>query len=132
MLAADAGVTKTDLDVWKSHVNNVRGNPHLVALNKIDILWDELHDDTVVKKTIARQIDETARALNIDRKLVFPVSAQKGLVAKIKGDPALIARSGLAALEDKLTQDMIPTRHMLIRNRIVHEISGRVESSRAL
>ena len=132
VLAADAGVTKTDLDVWKSHVNNVRGNPHLVALNKIDILWDELHDDTVVKKTIARQIDETARALNIDRKLVFPVSAQKGLVAKIKGDPALIARSGLAALEDKLTQDMIPTRHMLIRNRIVHEISGRVESSRAL
>lgn len=132
VLAADAGVTKTDLDVWKSHVNNVRGNPHLVALNKIDILWDELHDDAAVEKTIGRQIDETARALSIDRKLVFPVSAQKGLVAKIKGDPAMIAKSGLAALEDKLTQDMIPTRHMLIRNRIVHEISGRVESSRAL
>lgn len=132
VLAADAGVTKTDLEVWKSHVNNVRGNPHLVALNKIDILWDELHEDAAVEKTISRQIDETARALSVDRKLVFPVSAQKGLVAKIKGDPAMIAKSGLAALEDKLTQDMIPTRHMLIRNRIVHEISGRVESSRAL
>lgn len=132
VLAADAGVTKTDLEVWKSHVNNVRGNPHLVALNKIDILWDELHDVAAVEKTIGRQIEETARALNIDRKLVFPVSAQKGLVGKIKGDPAMIAKSGLAALEDKLTQDMIPTRHMLIRNRIVHEISGRVESSRAL
>ncbi len=132
VLAADAGVTKTDMEVWKSHVNNIRGNPHLVALNKIDILWDELHDDAAVEKTIGRQIEETARALNIDRKLVFPVSAQKGLVAKIKGDPAMIAKSGLAALEDKLTRDMIPTRHMLIRNRIVHEISGRVESSRAL
>ncbi|MCR4300415.1 MAG: dynamin family protein [Sulfuricaulis sp.] len=132
VLAADAGVTKTDLEVWKSHVNTIRGNPHLVVLNKIDILWDELHDDAVVDKTIARQIEETSRALNIDRKLVFPVSAQKGLVAKIKGDSAMIAKSGLAALEDKLTQDMIPTRHMLIRNRIVHEISGRVESSRAL
>ncbi|HEY5683294.1 MAG TPA: dynamin family protein [Sulfuricaulis sp.] len=132
VLSADAGVTKTDLDVWKSHVNNVRGNPHLVALNKIDILWDELRDDAAVEKTIGRQIEETARALNIDKKLVFPVSAQKGLVAKIKGDPAMIAKSGLAALENKLTQDMIPTRHMLIRNRIVHEISGRVESSRAL
>jgi hypothetical protein len=132
MLAADAGVTKTDLEVWKSHVNTVRGNPHLVALNKIDILWDELHDDAIVDKTIARQIEETSRALNIDRKLVFPVSAQKGLVAKIKGDTAMIAKSGLAALKTKLTQDMIPTRHLLIRNRIVHEISGRVESSRAL
>ena len=132
VLAADAGVTKTDLEVWKSHVNNVRGNPHLVALNKIDILWDELHVDSAVEQTITRQIEETSRALNIDRKLVFPVSAQKGLVAKIKGDTALIAKSGLAALEDKLTQDMIPARHVLIRNRIVHEISGRVESSRAL
>ena len=132
LLAADAGVTRTDLDVWSNHVSTVRGNPHLVVLNKIDILWDELRDDDAVAKTIARQVDETARALHIDRKLIFPVSAQKGLTAKIKGDTALVAKSGLAALEDKLTQDLIPARHALIRNRIVYEISGRVESSRAL
>lgn len=132
VLAADAGVTKTDLDVWSNHVNAVRGNPHLIALNKIDILWDELRDESAVAKAIARQVDETARTLRIDRKLIFPVSAQKGLVAKIKGDVALAAKCGLSTLEDKLTQDLIPTRHMLIRNRIVHEISGRVESSRAL
>jgi predicted GTPase len=132
LLAADAGVTKTDLDVWSNHVSVVKGNPHLVALNKIDILWDELHDDAAVANTIARQAEEVARVLRVDRKSVFPVSAQKGLVAKIKGDAALAAKSGLSALEDKLTQDLIPARHMLIRNRIVHEISGRVESSRAL
>ena len=132
LLAADAGVTKTDLDVWNNHVSVVKGNPHLVALNKIDILWDELHDDARVAQTITRQVEETARVLRVDRKTVFPVSAQKGLVAKIKGDAALAAKSGLSALEDKLTQDLIPARHMLIRNRIVHEISGRVESSRAL
>ena len=132
LLAADAGVTKTDLDVWSNHVSVVKGNPHLVALNKIDILWDELHDDAKVAQTIARQAEEVARVLRVDRKSVFPVSAQKGLVAKIKGDAALAAKSGLSALEDKLTQDLIPARHMLIRNRIVHEISGRVESSRAL
>lgn len=132
VLAADAGVTKTDLDVWTNHVNSVKGNPHLVALNKIDILWDELHDEAAVAKTIARQIEETARVLHVDRKSVFPVSAQKGLLAKIKGDQALTDKSGLPALEHKLSEDMIPSRHMLIRNRIVHEISGRVESSRAL
>jgi Dynamin family len=132
VLAADAGVTKTDLEVWSNHVNTLKGNPHLVALNKIDILWDELHEATAVAKTIARQIEETSRALHVDRKTIFPVSAQKGLLAKIKGDRGLTEKSGLLALEQKLSEDMIPSRHMLIRNRIVHEISGRVESSRAL
>ena len=132
VLAADAGVTKTDLEVWANHVNSIKGNPHLVALNKIDILWDELHDDAAVAKSIARQIEDTARVLHVDRKSIFPVSAQKGLVAKIKGDQAQTDKSGLPELERKLSEDMIPSRHMLIRNRIVHEISGRVENSRAL
>ena len=132
VLAADTGVTKTDLDVWTNHVNTVKGNSHLIALNKIDILWDELHDEAAVAKSIARQIEETARVLHVDRKSIFPVSAQKGLVAKIKGDQTLTDKSGLPVLEHKLSEDMIPSRHMLIRNRIVHEISGRVESSRAL
>jgi hypothetical protein len=132
ILAADTGVTKTDLDVWSNHVSTVKGNPHLVALNKIDILWDELHDDAAIAQTISRQVDEVARALHVDRKTIFPVSAQKGLVAKIKGDRAMADKSGLSALEQKLSEDVIPSRHMLIRNRIVHEISGRVESSRAL
>jgi hypothetical protein len=110
----------------------VKGNSHLIALNKIDILWDELHDEAAVAKSIARQIEETARVLHVDRKSIFPVSAQKGLVAKIKGDQTLTDKSGLPVLEHKLSEDMIPSRHMLIRNRIVHEISGRVESSRSL
>jgi hypothetical protein len=132
VLAADTGVTKTDLAVWTDHVNTVKGNTHLIALNKIDVLWDELHDVDAVAKTISRQIEEVSRALRVDRKVIFPVSAQKGLVAKIKGDHATAEKSGLSALEQKLSEDMIPSRHMLIRNRIVHEISGRVESSRAL
>jgi hypothetical protein len=132
VLAADTGVTKTDLEVWTNHVKTVKGNSHLIALNKIDILWDELHDDAAAAKSVARQIEETARVLHVDRKLIFPVSAQKGLVAKIKGDQALTDKSGLPLLEHKLSEDMIPSRHALIRNRIVHEISGRVESSRAL
>ena len=132
VLAADTGVTKTDLEVWTDHVNTVKGNAHLIALNKIDILWDELHDDAAVAKSVVRQIEETARVLHVDRKSIYPVSAQKGLVAKIKGDQALTDKSGLPVLERKLSEDMIPSRHALIRNRIVHEISGRVESSRAL
>ena len=49
-----------------------------------------------------------------------------------EGDRVTIEKSGLPLLEQKLSVDIIPTRHMLIRSRIIHEISGRVESSRAL
>jgi len=132
LLAADAGVTKTDLDVWTNHVSTVRGNSQLVALNKIDILWDELHDEAALTKTITRQVEETSRTLKVDRKVIFPISAQKGLIAKIKNDAAMVAKCGIAALENKLANDLIPARHMLVRNRIVHEVSGRVEASRAL
>lgn len=132
VLAADTGVTKTDLEVWTNHVNSVKGNSHLVVLNKIDTLWDELHDEDTIAKSIARQIEETARVLHIDRKMIFPVSAQKGLIAKIKNDRLQVEKSGLPILEHKLSEDMIPSRHMLIRSRIVHEVSARVESSRAL
>lgn len=132
VLGADTGVTKTDLDVWKSHVNTVKGNKHIVVLNKIDILWDELHDEAAIAKSITKQVEETARALHVDAKSIFPVSAQKGLVGKIKMDNALVARSGLSALEQKLTDDVVPSRQIMIRNRIVHEISGRVETSRGL
>jgi hypothetical protein len=90
VLAADTGVTKTDLTVWTDHVGTIKGNTHIVALNKIDVLWDELHDNDAISKTITRQIEEVSRALRIDRKSIFPVSAQKGLVAKIKGDGAMI------------------------------------------
>ncbi|HLE94056.1 MAG TPA: dynamin family protein [Sulfuricaulis sp.] len=132
VLAADTGVTKTDLEVWTNHVNAIKGNTHLVVLNKIDILWDELQQDSAISKGIARQIEETSRALHVDRKIIFPVSAQKGLVARIKNDRTLTEKSGLPALEHTLSEEIIPSRHTLIRNRIVHEISGRVESNRAL
>ena len=132
VLAADTGVTKTDHEVWTNHVNAIKGNTHLVVLNKIDILWDELQQDAAISKGIARQIEETSRALHVDRKIIFPVSAQKGLVARIKNDRTLTEKSGLPALEHTLSEEIIPSRHTLIRNRIVHEISGRVESNRAL
>jgi len=132
VLAADTGVTRTDLEVWTNHVSCIKGNAHLVALNKIDILWDELQQDVAISNGIARQIEETSRALHVDRKIIFPVSAQKGLVARIKNDRTLIEKSGLPALERTLSEEIIPSRHTLIRNRIVHEISGRVESNRAL
>jgi hypothetical protein len=134
LLAADTGVTKSDMEVWQRHVCVARGagqNGCIAVLNKIDTLWDELRDDAAVNASIARQAEDTARVLGIDRQQVFPVSAQKGLLGKIKADHALLEKSGLLALEIKLSEDIIPSRQRYVRERVAREIGNIVETTEA-
>src|SRR4029077_16409100 len=52
VLAADAGVTKTDIDVWQKHLvgeNPATKEGRLVILNKIDGLWDELRSPSEIE-----------------------------------------------------------------------------------
>jgi hypothetical protein len=135
VLAADTGVTKTDMEVWNHHVCPLRGSRdkgRLVVLNKIDYLWDELSNDTAIAAAIARQTQETARTLGVSKNQVLALSAQKGLLGKIKTDHALIERSGLPALEAKLSDDIIPARRELLRERVIHDIGSMVETTSAM
>ncbi len=135
VLAADTGVTKTDLEVWNHHVCATRGNRgegRLVALNKIDYLWDEMSNDNAFAAAMARQTQETARTLGIGKNQVLAVSAQKGLLGKIKTDYALIERSGLPTLEAKLSDEIIPARRELLRERVIHDIGSMVETTSAM
>ncbi len=135
VLAADTGVTRTDLEIWKNHVCLTKGGRaegRLVALNKIDTLWDELSNNTAVATTIARQTQDTARTLGIGKNQVLPVSAQKGLLGKIKSDYALIDRSGLPMLETTLSNDIIPARQELLRERVIHDIGSMVGTTSAM
>ncbi len=135
VVAADVGVTKTDLELWNNHVRVTRGAEKsgcLALLNKIDILWDELRSEDAIAATISRQALETARALGISRSRVFPVSAQKGLLAKIKADHALIERSGLLALEASLAEDLVPSRELYLREMVAREIGDMVRGTEAL
>ncbi len=129
VLGADTGVTQSDFSIWTNHVRKTRRSGIFVALNKIDVMWDELQGAAAITASIAQQVESVAQTLQVDKKWVLPISAQKGLVGRIKSDAALIERSGLTLLEDRLAQDLIPARHSLIRDRVVHEMSARVESS---
>ena len=104
----------------------------IVVLNKVDTLWDELRGANAVSATISRQAQETAAALGLSKNRVFPVSAQKGLIAKIKQDADLTEKSGLPALESKLSSDIIPAKQALIRQKIVHDIGGIIKSTAAM
>lgn len=132
VLAADTGVTRTDLEVWQNHVCAVTHNSEsrLAALNKIDTLWDDLSDESDFIGYIQRQIEETRRLLNINTAMIFPVSAQKGLIGKIRDDDDLVRRSGLLPLERKLSTDIITYKQKLIRDKVVNEVGGVMESSR--
>ncbi|HLQ27496.1 MAG TPA: dynamin family protein [Acidiferrobacterales bacterium] len=135
ILAADTGVTKSDIEVWQEHIGNTKGGLNkgrLVVLNKIDGLWDELRDSEEVQREIDRQIRETAKHLGIEERNVYPVSAQKALLGKIKGDQKILDRSRIAALEDAFGKDMLPAKREIVSNNIRDEMTNIIKAVRAL
>jgi len=134
VLAADTGVTQSDLAVWREYVDAGRGSRRgrLVAMNKIDGLWDGLRDDARIEHEINKQVSSVARALDIPAKQVFPISAQKALVSRINGDTALFQRSRLGALETALVEDLLPTKQEIVRDGTLGEADDLVQHTREL
>lgn len=118
VLAADTGVTASDIEVWRRHVGASHRSGRFVVLNKIDGLWDDLREETEIEEEIRRQAVSVASVLGVSPDAVFPVSAQKGLVARVRGDPALLARSRLTALERALAVEIVPRQRVLLAERI--------------
>jgi len=131
ILAADTGVTKSDVEVWRQHIGGT-GAARLVVLNKIDSMWDELRSPQEIEEQIKHQITSVAHNLNLSEDLVFPVSAQKGLVAKINDDQALLDRSRLPMLETALSSQLIPAKQQIIRRQLAAEIVELTASKQAL
>jgi hypothetical protein len=126
VLSADTGVTKTDLEIWRNHVVNSRSKDlsGLVAvLNKIDTLWDEMKRPEQIEATIREQCRSSARLLGIDQRRVFPVSAQKALVGKAKGNADLLQKSHLPKLESLLANEILPSRQHMIWENIVDSLN---------
>ena len=135
ILAADTGVTKSDLAIWREHlVTDGDGiKPRLVVLNKIDTLWDALSTPAQIRAQIDRQRALSAETLGLPESQVIPVSAQKGLVAKVTRDNALLEASQLPALELALGQGLMSQRQAMLRSTVADGVSAlRSEAGRAL
>ena len=134
ILAADTGVTQSDLAVWRNYVQAgaERQRGRLVVLNKIDGLWDGLRDEARIEAEIGRQVDSVAATLGVEPAAVFPVSAQKGLVARIQGDEAVLARSRIPQLERALAEDLLPAKQEIVREDILAESAEVAAATRSL
>ena len=134
ILAADTGVTKSDIEVWRSHIGNQQGRQkgRLVVLNKIDGMWDEMKSPEAIEREIQSQVQKSAEVLGLKTSQIFPVSAQKGLLAKVNQDSELLARSRLPALEKALSDELIPSKQEIVRDNTQSEIEDLLRSTQAL
>ena len=131
ILAADTGVTKSEIDVWRQYISGTRWKQkgRLAVLNKIDGLWDELKNEKEIEKEILKQVKTSAELLGLETNQIFPTSAQKGLLAKINGDEALLVQSRLPELEKALSDELIPSKKEIVRDNTKNEIEDLITNS---
>jgi len=135
ILGADTGVTKSDLSIWREHLMADTGDTstRLVVLNKIDSLWDALSSPQQIQDQIDRQCESTAEILGVPVEQVIPVSAHKGLVAKVTDDTELLERSCLLNLEQALGESIMGQRQKMLAAAVATGISDlRAETARVI
>lgn len=135
ILGADTGVTRSDLSIWREHLatSEESVDARLVVLNKIDTLWDTLNSPDQVQAQLERQCRTSSEVLGIPLERVVPVSAQKGLVAKITADDLLLETSGLPVLEEVLAKGIMGQRQSILRAAVANGVSSlRLETSRVI
>ncbi|MCW9000528.1 MAG: dynamin family protein, partial [Kangiellaceae bacterium] len=132
LLGADTGVTASDMAIWEEYIQNLERDNSLgtfAVLNKVDTLWDELSSRKKIEKAVKRMVNTTARQLQIDTSRVIPVSAQKGLVAKVRNDKSMLIKSQIGELEHTLSECLLENKEQIIWENVVQEARNLVEEA---
>lgn len=122
LLSADAGVTASDMEIWREHIQGLRDG-HCTAvitlLNKIDSLWDDLTPAEETQANIDRLCALTARQLDMAPEHVVALSAKQGLLGKVGRNQAQLVRSNLPVLEQMLADCVIRSHQQIISHRLI-------------
>lgn len=132
LLSADTGVTASDMQIWQQHIRQLdedTQNSLFAVLNKIDVLWDDIAGEAFVQNAIEQIRETTAQQLGIDAADVLPLSAKQALMAKIRGDQALLERSQLAELEQLLSQRILAQKERLLEDQVVLQVMALIQNS---
>lgn len=132
LLSADTGVTSSDMAIWQQHIRQLDDDTQtslFAVLNKIDVLWDDLAGDAVVQQAIARVQADSARQLGLRPAEVLPLSAKQALLAKVRKDQPLLARSQMAELETLLCERLVAQKEHLLEQRVVSQVLALLQNS---
>ena len=132
LLSADTGVTASDLTIWQEHIRQLDEDTQaslFAVLNKIDVLWDDLAGEEYEQKAIGLVQNTTAKQLGIPASSVLPLSAKQALIAKVRKDEQLLARSQLANLEQLLCERIVAQKERLLEERVVNQVLALLNNS---
>ncbi|PZP22063.1 dynamin-like GTPase family protein [Pseudomonas kuykendallii] len=132
LLAADSGVSASDLEIWEQHIRQIDDDTPaslFAVLNKIDTLWDDLAGEDFVEAGIRQIQASSAGQLGIDIQDVLPLSAKQALLAKVRGDRALLERSRLGELEELLCERIVAQKERLLEDQVVNQVLGLLNNS---
>jgi replication fork clamp-binding protein CrfC len=135
LLSADAGVTASDMEIWREHIQGLRDN-HCTAvialLNKIDSLWDDLTPAQEVEESIEQLCRLTAQQLNLVPAHVVALSAKQGLLGKVGRNQAQLARSNFPQLESMLADAVLRNQRQIIGHSLIGDSYGMVINTRSV
>ncbi len=122
LLAADSGVSASDMAIWRDHIAHLRdnnGTAILALLNKIDTLWDDLTPAAETSANIERVRIETAHLLQLSPEQVLPLSARQALLAKTRQRNEVLQRSNFPTLEERLAECIVQSQQQIVSHRLV-------------
>jgi hypothetical protein len=122
LMSADAGVTASDMAIWRDHVQTLRDEQCtavLALLNKIDSLWDDLQSPADVNASIEQIRQTTAKQLKLAPEQVIAISAKQGLLGKVGKNLQQLERSNFPQLERKLADVVLHSQQQIIGHRLV-------------
>ncbi|MDN6318797.1 MAG: dynamin family protein [Marinobacter sp.] len=134
VLSADAGVTASDMTIWKEHIDTEYADHRagrFAVLNKVDVLWDDLQGETHTQGAIERVRSYTADHLGIRQQDVIPLSAKQGLIARVRKDSNLFVRSNIGNLEQLIIQRILMHKEQLITQSLINDLLGMLQNSQA-
>src|SRR5690606_5976280 len=122
LLSADAGVTASDMNIWREHIQSLRDDhctAVLVLLNKIDSLWDDLLTPQEVQGNIDRMRQTTAKQLTLAAEHVLAISAKHGLLGKVGRNRHQLERSQFPQLERMLAECVVRSQQQIVGHRLL-------------
>lgn len=133
LLGADSGVSASDMQLWRDHVNHLRSNDNalvIALLNKIDSLWDDLLSPQDIELNLHQLREVTARQLQLPMDQVVGISAKQGLLAKAAQDGPRLKRSKLPELESLLAQAIVSHHQQLAGHTAIGDVLRMMQSTR--